>query len=232
MSTKIAIITARGGSKRIKNKNIRNFCGKPIIYYPIKAAINSNLFDEIMVSTDSKEIAEIAIKYGAKVPFYRSAQNSDDFATTIDVIIEVLNQYKDLRINFDFGCCIYPTAAFVDSNNLIDAYNQFNTSNSESLISVTKYSTPIQRALTKNNNNIEFAWPENINKRSQDLKEMYFDSAQFYFFRPEIVLSQKKLITQKCSAFEFDENSCHDIDNESDWHIAELKYQNLEKNVQ
>src|SRR5690242_889142 len=110
---RIAIIPARGGSKRIPRKNIKLFFGKPIIAYSIEAALNSGLFDEIMVSTDDEEIASISQKYGANVPFFRSARNADDYATTYDVIKEVLNYYFSSEISFAYGCCIYPTAVFV-----------------------------------------------------------------------------------------------------------------------
>ena len=115
----LAIITARGGSKRIPKKNIKEFCGKPIIAYSIEAALNSGIFDEVMVSTDSAEIAEIAIQFGAKVPFMRSADNSNDFATTNDVLCEVVNDYKEKHNkSFDFVCCLYPTAPFVTATKL------------------------------------------------------------------------------------------------------------------
>ena len=117
----IAIITARGGSKRIPKKNIKEFCGKPIISYSIKQAIESNIFDEVMVSTDDEEIAEIAKKYGASVPFMRSKKNANDYATTEDVIIEVVQEYKKLKKNYTYACCIYPTAPFIKSDMLIEA---------------------------------------------------------------------------------------------------------------
>ena len=120
----LAIITARGGSKRIPKKNIKDFCGKPIIAYSIEAAISSKLFDEVMVSTDDEEIAEIAKLYGAKVPFFRSEKNSDDFATTADVLDEVINKYKnELNKKYDYICCIYPTAPFITANKLKEVYN-------------------------------------------------------------------------------------------------------------
>ena len=110
---RLAIITARGGSRRIPKKNIKDFCGKPIIAYSIEAAIESGLFDEVMVSTDSEEIAKIAQKYGAAVPFMRNEKTSDDYATTADVLLEVIENYRNLGRTFDYFCCIYPTAPFV-----------------------------------------------------------------------------------------------------------------------
>ena len=127
----IAIITARGGSKRIPKKNIKNFCGKPIIAYSIEAAIGADIFDEVMVSTDSDEIKEIAIRYGAKVPFMRSESTSNDYATTSDVLLEVVEKYEQLGKMYDVGCCLYPTAPFVTANILRSAYETFMTSSAK-----------------------------------------------------------------------------------------------------
>ena len=140
MIRKLAIITARGGSKRIPRKNIRNFLGKPIIAYSIESAIKSGVFDEIMVSTDDDEIAEIAEEYGAKVPFKRSEATSNDTATTTDVIIEVLNEYKKRGFNFDYACCIYPTAPFITSDSLKIGFDKMLESQTEVAFPVVKYS--------------------------------------------------------------------------------------------
>ncbi|WP_435262771.1 pseudaminic acid cytidylyltransferase [Tenacibaculum sp. nBUS_03] len=223
---KIAIIPARGGSVRIPKKNIKNFLGKPIIAYSIETAIESNLFDEVIVSTDSQEIAEIAKQYGAKSPFLRSQKNSDNFATTFDVIQEVLEYYYCDDKNIKTACCIYATAPFITSDllkqaeqNLID--NQFDT-----VFPVTRFGFPIQRAIKMSNRNgkMDLFQPEHLNSRSQDLEPAFQDAGQFYFFNPKAVLKKKKLWTDNSGVIEIDELLAQDIDIETDWKLAELKY--------
>ena len=178
----IAIITARGGSKRIPKKNIKEFCGKPIIAYSIRAALDSGIFDEVMVSTDSEEIAEIARAYGAKVPFMRSAKTSDDFATTADVLMEVLERYQEMDRTFDVMSCIYPTAPFVTPQKLQSAYDTLTKEQAVMAMPVVAFSYPPQRSYVLNGNMLEMKWKENYNKRSQDLEKMYHDAGQFYIF--------------------------------------------------
>ncbi|WP_239650462.1 pseudaminic acid cytidylyltransferase [Anaerovibrio lipolyticus] len=178
----VVIITARGGSKRIPKKNIKDFCGKPIIAYSIEAALESNLFDEVMVSTDSEEIAEVAKRYGAKVPFMRSEKNSDDYATTDDVLQEVISKYEKLGQSFDTMCCIYPTAPFVTGDNLKQAHKVFATSEADMLESVVKFSFPPQRAFVLRDGQLEYRYPECAPMRSQDLEDWYHDAGQFYFY--------------------------------------------------
>lgn len=222
----IAIITARGGSKRIPKKNIRPFLGKPIIAYSIEAALKSGIFDEVMVSTDSQEIADIAIKYGAKVPFLRSEKNSDDHATTPDVLIEVLLEYKKIGKEFEFVCGIYPTAPFITKERLIEGIILLKDTCAYSVLPVTKFSYPIQRAFKiKTDGFIEMVWPENIRTRSQDLMSAYHDCGQFYCLNVEKFLIKKTLFAENTMAIVIPENDCQDIDNEEDWKIAELKYQ-------
>ncbi len=224
--TKIAIIPARGGSKRIPKKNIKKFLGKPIIAYSIETAIESNLFDEVIVSTDSQEIAEVAKQYGAKLPFLRSQKNSDDFATTFDVIQEVLECYSYNDKHIKTACCIYATAPFITSDllkqaehNLID--NQFDT-----VFPVTRFGFPIQRAIkmSTKNGKMGLFQPEYLNSRSQDLEPAFQDAGQFYFFNPNAVLEKKKLWTDNSGIIEIDELLAQDIDTETDWKLAELKY--------
>ncbi len=188
----LAIITARGGSKRIPRKNIRDFLGKPVIAYVIDASIKSNLFEEVMVSTDDSEIAEVAQKYGARVPFMRSAENSDDFATTDDVLVEVLEEYKKLGKNFEYACCLYPTAPFVTPQKLQQAFKLLVESQADSVFPVVAFSYPIWRSLRIENGRLVMNFPENLNKRSQDLAIAYHDAGQFYFFRVENFLTKKK----------------------------------------
>ena len=227
---KIAVIPARGGSKRIPRKNIKVFLGKPIIAYSIEAALDSNLFHEVMVSTDDAEIATVAKKYGAKVPFMRSKKNSNDFATTADVLIEVLCEYKKIGKEFDYLCCIYPTAPFITAKKNIDSFNLMVENNTQSVIPVVKFSYPIQRAFRINKNEkLEYIYPENINKRSQDLAPAYHDAGQFYWCEVKSFLKNKSLVTPQTIPFLVSKMEVQDIDNEDDWRVAELKYKLLKK---
>ena len=220
----LAIITARGGSKRIPQKNIKEFCGKPIIAYSIEAAINSGLFDEVMVSTDSEEIAEISRRYGATVPFMRSAETSNDYATTADVLKEVLEKYKAIGSSFDMMCCIYPTAPFVTAEKLIAASKKLQEAEADSLMPVVQFSFPPQRAVVIHDNKLVYQYPEFASKRSQDLEKIYHDCGQFYFCRISAFEKYGTVITPNTTALVVPEEEVQDIDNYSDWHIAELKY--------
>lgn len=220
----VVIITARGGSKRIPKKNIKDFCGKPIIAYSIEAALKSKVFDEVMVSTDDNEIAEIARKYGASIPFMRSAKNSDDYSSTCDVLLEVVSEYKKLGKEFDIVCCIYPTAPFVTAEKLTEAKNKYVREGANALIPVVRFSYPPQRCFVGNDGRLEYKWPEYEKSRSQDLEPFYHDVGQFYFIKTEILLSQKTMVPTKTIPFEVDELEVQDIDNITDWKLAELKY--------
>ncbi len=221
----VAIITARGGSKRIPRKNIKDFCGKPIIAYSIKAALNSGCFDEVMVSTDDEEIAEVARSYGAKVPFMRSDKTSNDYATTVDVLEEVVLEYKKRGQEFRYLCCIYPTAPFVTGEKLKKAMDIMQETDSDSLVPVVRYGFPPQRCFVVKDGNVSYKWPENMLKRSQDLEPLYHDCGQFYCMNVERFIETKKVYTDKTYAFICDELEVQDIDNMADWHIAEMKYQ-------
>jgi N-acylneuraminate cytidylyltransferase len=226
----LAIIPARGGSKRIPRKNIRDFLGKPIISYSIEAALKSELFEEVMVSTDDDEIADIAVKYGAKVPFFRSYENSNDFAGLTDVLIEVLLKYLDANKNFNLTCCILPTAPFVTSENIKQAYNMIESKKYDCIFPVTEYSYPIQRSLKFENNFVKMNWPENFSKRSQDLEHTYHDAGQFYFFMNEALLKEKKLFTNHSGCLVLSNLEVQDIDSETDWLLAEIKYKMMKNN--
>lgn len=225
--SKLAIITARGGSKRIPRKNIKEFCGKPIIAYSIDAALKSGVFDEVMVSTDDTEIAEIAKKYGAQVPFMRSTETSNDFATTMDVLKEVVGNYKDkLGKSFDYICCIYPTAPFVTANKVKNVFNLLKEGNADQVVPVVKFSFPPQRCFVIDNDGaLSYKWPENKNTRSQDLEPLYHDAGQFYFYKSSIFYENKTDI--KTIPYVLSDLEVQDIDNEEDWEIAEIKYQLL-----
>lgn len=186
----IAIIPARGGSKRIPRKNIKPFMGKPIIAYSIEAALQSGLFDEVMVSTDDVEIAEIACKYGAKVPFMRSVDTSNDYASTDDVVLEVLMMYKELGKSFDTICCIYSTAPFITPKKLVEAYSKF-TDDIDAVFTCVAYSYPIQRSLHIVDGKISMLYPEFADARSQDLETIFHDAGQFYMSRTSSFIQEK-----------------------------------------
>ena len=179
----IAIRPARGGSKRIPRKKIRPFLGKPVIAYSIAAALQSGLFDEVMVSTDDEEIAEVARQYGAKVPFMRSATTADDYATTADVMLEVLECYKKQGIEFDTLCCVYSTAPFVTADSLKSAYHLLAEKKFDAVFTAVAYSYPVQRGLKIDDGKIRMVWPEYRKSRSQDLETIYHDAGQFYVSR-------------------------------------------------
>jgi len=227
---KLAIITARGGSKRIPRKNIREFCGKPIIAYSIEAALEANCFDEVMVSTDDAEIAEVSKHWGAQVPFMRSAQTSTDYATTADVLLEVLQEYKKRSINPELACCIYPTAPFITPDCLRTSFEMLQQNDKiDTLIPITCFSYPIQRALRLQNGEISLFQPEHLLTRSQDLEPAYHDAGQFYWFRVEKFLKTQTLLSAHTSGIVLPEWQVQDIDNENDWILAELKYQLIQK---
>lgn len=227
---KIAIITARGGSKRIPKKNIKEFCGKPIILYSIEAALKSKIFDEVMVSTDSFEIAEISKKAGAKVPFMRSKETSDDFATTSSVILEVLKKYKELGKEFKYACCIYPTAPFVNEEKLINAMEMIQKNNVVEVMPVVKFSYPPQRSFSIQKDLLQMNWPEYMNTRSQELEIFYHDCGQFYCYDVNKYIELNGQISANIMPIIIPESEAQDIDNEEDWKIAEIKYTIMKNN--
>lgn len=227
--SRIAIITARGGSKRIPRKNIRPFHGKPVIAYAIQTAIDSGLFDEVMVSTDDFEIAEVSRHFGAKVPFMRSPENSNDFAGTLDVLKEVILNYQKLSKNFDEMCCIYPVSPLIQKDILIKAFQKLESPEIDFVIPVCRYSTPVQRSLKIENDKLLMADPSNLNIRSQDLEPRFFDVGQFYIAKVEPLLVAKSLFSNKTAAYEIDEFRVQDVDNEQDWKMLELKYEYLKQ---
>lgn len=224
MKENIAIITARGGSKRIPKKNIRDFCGKPMIAYAIQAAIEAGIYDTVMVSTDSKEIAEIAKQYGAEVPFFRSEKASDDYATTADVLIEVLETYKIMGEEYKYMSCIYPTAPFITAEKLRQAMAIFKEKKAQMVMPVTAFSYPPLRGYVLKEGHLTMKWPENFRIRSQDLETLYHDVGQFYLYRVEEFLRTKGTFVSGIVPILVDELEVQDIDNEIDWKLAELKY--------
>ena len=227
----IAIITARGGSKRIPQKNIRAFCGKPIMAYSIDAAVQSGLFETVMVSTDSEEIADIGREYGAEIPFMRSKVNSDDYADTTDVLKEVIMQYKLLGKNYETFCCIYPTAPFVTADKLKESYELLFADDVYNVIPMVPFSFPPQRGMIRKGKYIIPAYPEHINKRSQDLEEILHDSGQFYWCKTEAFMYNSDILGNHTVPYLVPETEVQDIDNYSDWELAEMKYRcMLERN--
>ena len=221
----LAVITARGGSKRIPRKNVRPFMGRPMIAYAIAAAKGSGLFDEVMVSTDDAEIAEIAKAHGAAVPFLRSAATANDLATTNDVLKEVMGEYAKRGRTFDAFCCIYPCVPFLTGDLLKEAGETFAASGAKGLVPVVRYSYPIQRALVRDAAGlISFREPENAAKRSQDLKPTYHDAGMFYFSTTAAFADRNGIPTDRLAMFELSEERVQDIDTEADWQMAEMKY--------
>ena len=223
----IAIITARGGSKRIPRKNIKEFLGKPIIAYTIEAAIASNMFDQVMVSTDDDEIAEIAKKYGAMVPFMRSEKTSNDFATTADVLNEVIDEYKKLGESFEYMCCLYPTAPFVTPDAIGQAMKILEDNGADTVLPVVKFSFPPQRGVVMKDGYLTPKYPECMPMRSQDLEPVYHDAGQFYCMKVSSFLEQGKVVMDKTMPYMQDDMNVQDIDTPEDWAIAEVKYKVL-----
>lgn len=225
----LAIITARGGSKRIPRKNSRSFLGKPIMAYSIETALASGLFDTVMVSTDDNEIAAIARHYGATVPFRRTAKTADDFATTADVLTEVLGQYAALGQPFNYACCLYPTAPFVTQALLQRAFERLKTGGFDCVFPVQRFSFPVQRAVAFQGDKLAWLNPEHALTRSQDLTPAYHDAGQFYAFNVAAFLRTGRLLTDNTSGIEISEMQAQDIDTETDWQVAEFKYRLLNK---
>jgi len=218
----LAIIPARGGSKRILRKNIRDFLGKPIIVYSIESALESELFEEVMVSTDDEKIANVAQEYGAKVPFMRSQENANDYATLSDVVEEVKKKYNQQGKSFENICCILPTAPLISVSLLKKGYNMLADSNVDSVRPVVRFSYPIQRAVKMEDGLLKMFQPEHAKTRSQDLEPAFHDAGQFYWMKFD-----KGLKGEKKMGFEISELLVQDIDTVEDWEIAEIKYKLL-----
>lgn len=219
-----AIITARGGSKRVPKKNIRDFCGKPILAYSIEAALESRLFEEVMVSTDSDEIAELAKKYGAAIPFMRSEKTSNDYADTTDVLYEVIQEYKKRGIIFEEFCCIYPTAPFITSEKLRESYKLLQEEDVYNVIPMVSFSYPPQKGMIVDGKYIKAVYPDLMIKRSQDLPVIYHDCGQFYWIKTKEYEKNDDLLSNHTRPYFISELEVQDIDNESDWKLAEIKY--------
>jgi pseudaminic acid cytidylyltransferase len=222
----IAIIPARGGSKRIPKKNIKSFFGKPMIAYPIEIAIQSDLFNQVIVSTDSEEIAEIAVKYGATVPFKRSPELSDDYAGTDEVFVHSLEWLRANDQDYQYACCIYPTTPLLKTQYLQEGYRLVQDDSIASVISVAAYSSRIQRAFKNNKSDrLEMIYPEHRRTRSNDLAESYFDAGQFYWVDTNKYLVEKEIYSKDSVAVVIPFYLVTDIDSPEDWIIAEKLYQ-------
>lgn len=228
-TTAVAVITARGGSKRIPGKNSKLFLGSPIITYSIKAAFTSGCFDEVMVSTEDDGIAKLAKEAGAKVPFFRSKETANDYATTTDVLLEVLDAYRERGQEFDRMCCLYPTAPFVSAERLHEAMTLLSESDADSVLPVVRYNFPPQRSVVIKDGFLQFTQPEHMFTRSQDLEPYYHDAGQFYCVRVKSFLEQKKLFMKKTLPLVLPDLEVQDIDTIQDWELAEIKYQVLHR---
>lgn len=216
----VAIIPARGGSKRIHKKNIKLFNGKPILAYAVKGALRSGLFEEVMVSTDDEEIAETAVKYGAKVPFMRSKETSNDYAILSDVIEEVKYKYLQEGISFTAICCILPTSPLLTPDNLRGCYELFINKNADLVYAIVKFEHSIQKAMRMVDGKIEMFNPDLDCFTSYDFENTYHDAGQFYWMKYETAFKGKNWY-----GFNMPNQYVQDIDTEQDWKIAELKMQ-------
>ena len=225
---RVAIIPARGGSKRILRKNIKPFAGLPIIAHSIKAAQESKLFDRIVVTTDDDEIAAIARSFGAEIPFMRPKELSDDHTATIPVIAHAIQTLQANGEVIDVACCIYATAPFIRAQDIISAYNALITQNKQYAFPVTTFPFPIWRGVKRNDGgDIEMFWPQHFVTRSQDLEEAYHDVGQFYWGTPEAWLSGKPIFSDAATTIVLPRHLVQDIDTLEDWTRAELMYKVL-----
>jgi N-acylneuraminate cytidylyltransferase len=227
---RVALIPARGGSKRIPRKNIKKFLGKPIIAYSIKVAIESQLFDDVIVSTDDEEIAEIALEYGASVPFFRPSVISDDHATTVDVIKHAIEWLSNSGFSYDVICCLYATAPFIKTSSLIKGLTAIEDNGFLYSFVATEFSFPIQRAIKRNaDGGVAMFYAQHLKTRSQDLEAAYHDAGQFYWGRTQAFLQDVPLFNESAYSVLVPHNEVQDIDTESDWQRAEFLYKYLNK---
>jgi len=223
----VAIIPARAGSKRIPKKNIKDFLGKPIIAYSIENAIDSNLFDRVIVSTDDDEIAKVAIEYGAEVPFVRPKRLSDDFSGTHEVVGHAVEWLENHGEVIDYACCIYATAPFIQTNDLVSGFDLIRTGKWESVIAATNYSYPIFRSFEElPHGGLRMVFPEHYTSRSQDLPEVYHDAGQFYWGKSEAFKDNVPILGEDSVGFAINNLTAYDIDDIEDWHFAEQLYLN------
>lgn len=223
----IAIIPARGGSKRIPKKNIKNFLGKPIIAYPIKTAIESNLFDKVIVSTDSQEIANIAKAHGAEIPFMRPKQLADDYTPTVPVISHAIKELEKMSVKAKYICCIYPCSPMLNIKDLVHGFDKIKTDRFDFVYPIVEYTHPVYRAMVKDNKGrMKFLFPENELTRTQDIRKSFHDAGQFYWGKHKAWLNNKKMHTDGIG-LEIPSWRVVDIDLNDDWKRAEVLFKNF-----
>ncbi len=224
----LAIIPARGGSKRILHKNTREFCGQPIIGYSIRKAIQSGLFDRVVISTDCEQVADVARQFGGEVPFLRPAELSNDHAGTMDVVRHAIEFAQNEWGQVDDVCCIYATAPLMSIEDVARGKSLLDKDSSlEFAFSVTTFASPIFRALRIKEGQTQMFWPENLNSRSQDLEEAYYDAAQFYWGRSGAFMHHNHLYTARSAPVVLPRFRVVDIDTPEDWVQAEMLYEAL-----
>ncbi|VAW71365.1 N-Acetylneuraminate cytidylyltransferase [hydrothermal vent metagenome] len=229
---KVAIIPARGGSKRIPRKNIKTFCGKPIIVWSIEAAIQSACFDRVIVSTDDQEISDIAKQYGAEAPFVRPDSLSDDFTGTTEVVAHALGCIQDRIDVTDLACCIYATAPFIQVDDLKGSLKQIETEYVDYCFAVTDYAFPIQRSIRiTRDRRCEMFQPNKFNQRSQDLEAAYHDAGQFYWGRVSAWLEDRPIFSAQAIPYVVPRYRAQDIDTPEDWQFAEYMFQSMMNKV-
>lgn len=222
---RVCVIPARGGSKRIPRKNIKSFCGQVIIGYSIKAALDSQCFDQVIVSTDDSEIAEVAKSFGASVPFMRPDKLANDHASTITVVKHAIEWFDGQGLSPSEVCCLYATAPFVSVGAIREAYDQMKHTQSDYCFTATSFAFPIQRAIkVTSENRIEMFYPEHLETRSQDFEESYHDAGQFYWGKAEAFKQQKPLFSDSSTPYILPRYLVQDIDTLEDWKRSELMY--------
>jgi pseudaminic acid cytidylyltransferase len=218
----IAIIPARGGSKRILRKNVRLLAGIPAIAYPINLALNSGIFKRVIVTTDDSEIVSISRKYGAEVPFLRSAELSNDFAITVDVVADSVQRLRDGGESFDYVCCIYPVTPLLKENRIKEAFGTIASGTWDYVFPAIEFSSPIERGFKKGDSGlIEFSYPEFANTRTQDIPKTFHDAGQFYFGKSEAWLDKRSILNGNSTFIEMSKNETFDIDDLEDWALVE-----------
>jgi N-acylneuraminate cytidylyltransferase len=224
----VCIIPARGGSKRLPGKNIRCFRGRPMVCWSVASALGSGAFDTVMVSTDDPKIAAVAREAGAEVPFWRSAEAAGDYATTSQVLLEVLQRYREGGEDYDLACCLYPTAPFVQPADLASGRGRLLESAFDVVMPVAAFSYPIWRSLDRDaDGRVTLNFPENLNARSQDLPAAYHDAGQWYWFRVDAFLRDGVLMVGNTGSVVLPAERVQDIDTEADWGIAEWKHERV-----
>ena len=233
MTTRIAIIPARGGSKRIPRKNIKLFCAKPMIAWSIEAALQSGCFDQVIVSTDDQEIAEVARQYGATVPFMRPAELSDDHTGTVPVIQHAIEWVNAQGQSVEQACCLYATAPFVSAEDINRGLDILNATQSDYAFSVTSYAFPIQRAIRLNDEGrVQMFNPEHFNTRSQDLEEAFHDAGQFYWGTADAWLKGRMIFGAGSVPVPLPRHRVQDIDTPEDWVRAEWLFKAMQAEAQ